>query len=98
MAHPGFEYLVYLPAGSHPIESLAGGVSGRLGTRLASLGLFARTVSVHLPSDGTWFDVEWFNPATDKIIPVGSTPARGLQRFTAPFHGDAVLHIRRSPA
>ncbi|MGH7827799.1 MAG: DUF6298 domain-containing protein, partial [Candidatus Binatia bacterium] len=96
LANPGFEYLVYLPGGSHSVESFATSLSERLGSHLASLELFARTVSVQLAAGGERFEIEWFNPATGKITPDEPTVGRGPRQFTAPFRGDAVLYIRRS--
>jgi hypothetical protein len=38
-------------------------------------------------------DVEWYNPRTGEVTPAGTTTGGSNQNFTAPFSGDAVLHI-----
>ena len=96
LANPGLEYLVYLPIGSHPLESFVTSLSERLGNRLTQLEMFSPTASLQLPANRERYEVEWFDPDTDKIIAADAITANGTHKFTAPFRGAAVLYVRRS--
>jgi hypothetical protein len=94
LANPGFEYLVYLPFGSHWLESSVDSLSShRLKSWAKSLELFRRTVIVDVGPDPTVMTVEWFNPITGEVTNSGIRTGSGSQSFTAPFSGDAVLHM-----
>jgi hypothetical protein len=54
------------------------------------------TTTVNLSGTGNEFNVEWFNPTTGEIQLAGSVTGGANQSFTAPFSGDAVLHLLRS--
>ncbi len=84
------EYLVFLPSG----DELAG--------ILSSLGI-DKHPDIYLPGDGKVtvnlsgspiaLLVEWFKPQDGTIIGGGMMQGGASQVFTAPFSGDAVLHI-----
>lgn len=94
LANPGFEYLVYLPFGSHWLEPYIQFLpSYRLRSWIKSLELFSRTVTVDLGAASKALIVEWFNPITGEITAAGTRTGGGSQDFTAPFRGDAVLYL-----
>lgn len=95
LAHPGSEYLVYLPFESHPLETKRG--FRRAKTAIRNLRAhFARKVTVNLTADSGTFAVTWFNPASGETLPASPVTAGQSLTFTAPFKGDAVLHLRRT--
>ncbi len=49
-------------------------------------------LSLSIPSGGT-MTVEWINPSTGQTQTAGTVGSGGVQNFTAPFSGDAVLHL-----
>jgi Family of unknown function (DUF6298) len=103
MANPATEYLVYLPAGSHWLES---GIQSWMGeTRFIRRfshhaeklrPLVKLSVEVRLSETAKPMQVTWFNPATDEFIPAGQVGGKGETKFTAPFTGHAVLHLKNS--
>lgn len=98
LANPGFEYLVYLPFGSHRLEAWIDSIPDRRPYRrikvwLKSLHVFRRTVTLDLSPVSRALSVEWFNPTNGETIAAGITTGGGNQTFTAPFRGDAVLYL-----
>lgn len=94
LADPGFEYLVYVPFGSHWLEPYIQLLpSYRLRSWIKSLELFSRTVTVDLGAASKALTVEWFNPITGEITATGTRTGGRSQNFTAPFRGDAVLYL-----
>jgi len=55
------------------------------------------TVTVDLSASPGELTVAWFNPSTGVTIYEGMTTGGAERSFTAPFGGDAVLHIWDSP-
>lgn len=53
-------------------------------------------VKVSLRSDPNRFAVEWIHPATGETVAAGAVSGGADRQFTAPFDGDAVLHLSRS--
>jgi hypothetical protein len=93
LANPSTEYLVYLPFEPHPIESAR--FFHRFQEPIRNLRMqFARDVTVDLSASRAEFVVEWFDPSSGRTMP--GEPVMGGERrsFTAPFTGDAVLHLR----
>lgn len=90
LADSGREYLVYLPPVSIPSKSAS--LARRTLHRLRGDATPETTVDLS-DSTGT-FRVEWFNPARGERVE--AAPVNGGARilFTAPFRGDAVLHLR----
>lgn len=80
LANPGREYLVYVPPRRRHSIPLIG-------------SLFKSTVTVDLSAAVGKLTVEWFNPRTGTSTNGGTTTGKGLRSFTAPFGGDAVLHV-----
>jgi hypothetical protein len=102
LANPGTEYLVYLPAGSHWFESRLQSWMGQTPfiRRFSHLSenlrpLLKLSVQVDLSETAEPLQVTWFNPATGKFIPTGRVSERGKATFTAPFSGNAVLHLKK---
>jgi hypothetical protein len=102
LAHPGMEYLVYLPLDPHWTESWL--ASARFFWRFSPLfskfslwfrGLFRRTATVDLSAVSGALSVEWFNPATGETTAAGTISGGANRDFTAPFRGNAILYIRR---
>lgn len=100
LANPGVEYLIYLPANSHWIEvRLKSWMdSTRFVRRFSHVSeklrwLLKLSVEVDLSETSQPLQVTWFNPATGQFIPTGQVSERGKAIFTAPFSGNAVLHL-----
>lgn len=100
MANPGVEYLIYLPADSHWLESQLKSWmdSTRFVRRFSHVSeklrwLLKLSVEVDLSETAQPLQVTWFNPATGQFIPTGQVSERGKAIFTAPFSGNAVLHL-----
>lgn len=94
LANPGIEYLVYLPFGSHWLERfMRFSPSHRLRKWITSLELVSCTVTVDLGQASRVWTVKWFNPRAGENTPGDPTTGSGLQSFTAPFRGDAVLYL-----
>jgi hypothetical protein len=55
------------------------------------------TVTVDLSASPGELSVTWFNPSTGGTVYKGMTTDGAEQSFTAPFGGDAVLHIWDGP-
>ena len=100
LANPGVEYLVYLPIEPHWSESWM--ASARFLWRFSPWystmsrsfrGLYRQTTRVDLTAMSGTASVEWFNPSTGETTTAGTIPGGSKQDFTAPFSGDAVLHI-----
>jgi hypothetical protein len=51
------------------------------------------SITVNLSAVSEMLNVEWYNPRTGEFTPAGTTTGGSNQNFTAPFSGDAVLHI-----
>ncbi len=60
LANPGFEYLVYLPVGSHRLESWIKPLPYWLESRLRSI--YKSSATVDLTTTSGKLHVEWFNP------------------------------------
>jgi hypothetical protein len=56
------------------------------------LGLRKRAL-VDLSKSSETFRVEWFNPRTGETVDGRVANGGGIESFTAPFSGDAVLYI-----
>jgi hypothetical protein len=99
LANPGFEYLVYLPFGSHWLEPwialMPYWLESRIRSWINTTNLFSRTATVDLSTVAEPLSVRWFNPSTGETITAGTTPGSADQDFTAPFSGDAVLYISK---
>lgn len=97
LANPGFEYLVYLPSGSHWIEPWIELMPYRMESWakswMKSMNLLKGSVTVDLSAASGTFSVEWFNPTTAEATAAGTTSGGTNRYFTAPFSGDAVLYI-----
>ncbi len=93
LANPGFEYLVYLPFGSHWLETWIELMPHPIETWINSLNLFHRTVTVDLSPASSVLSVEWFHPIQEISVTGGTVTGGGKQNFTAPFEGDAVLYL-----
>jgi Family of unknown function (DUF6298) len=100
LANPGVEYLVYLPMEPHWSESWM--ESARFLWRFSAWystmsrfvrGLYRQTTRVDLTAMLGTASVEWFNPSTGETTTAGTILGGSKQDFTAPFGGDAVLHI-----
>jgi hypothetical protein len=89
LANPGREYLVFAPGSTQGSSRLA-----RAYDRVTSV-FFGRSFSLKAVP-GT-YRYEWFNPSIHRIEASGSlTVADGGHSFTAPFHGAAVLWLRKA--
>jgi hypothetical protein len=89
LANPGREYLVFAPGSVQGSSTPA-----RAFARVTS-AFFGRSFALQAAS-GT-YSYEWFNPSTHRVAATGSvTLADGGHSFTAPFHGAAVLWLRKA--
>jgi hypothetical protein len=93
LADPGFEYLVYLPFGSHWMERWVELLPHWIESWIDSMSLFSRRVTIDLSGSSETLNVEWFNPRTGDITPAGKTTGGVRRSFRAPFGGDAVLYL-----
>lgn len=97
LANPGFEYLIYLPFGSHWIEEWIELTPYRIESWIRSwvesMNLFGRTVLVDLSAASGTLSVEWFNPSTGETTAAGTVTGGANLDFTAPFSGAAVLYL-----
>ena len=57
----------------------------------------ADPVGVDLTTASGQFQVEWFNPRTAATAPAATVKGGGRRTLKAPFDGDAVLYLKRSP-
>jgi hypothetical protein len=94
LADPGEDYLVYVPFEALRIES------ARVFWRFAGVirnfrWRFKQTIRVNLSSASGIFLVEWFNPSTGETTNGAPVDGGSEYSFTAPFHGDSVLCIRK---
>ena len=94
LVNPGEEYLVYVPLEVPWLENRR--FIHRLKRPIRNIRrLFETKVTLDLSSYPSQFSVEWLNPSTGKIK-MGSSVKGGTKlSLTAPFKGDAVLHIRK---
>jgi uncharacterized protein DUF6298 len=93
LANPRFEYLVYLPSGSHPLESWIRPLPYRIESWVRSR--YKSTVAVDLSAASGNLRVEWFSPTSGEIVSRQMISGGSRQSFTAPFEGEAVLYISR---
>ena len=86
----GAEYLIYLPTGRTATALL-----DKLGkNKKLELYLPADShVTVDLSATSEILKVEWFNPDYGTTTDGGTVTGGGIQSFTAPFGGDAVLYL-----
>jgi len=94
LANPGEEYLVYAPLEVPRLESLR--FVRRLTIPMRNIRrLFETTVTLDLTSYPNEFRVEWLKPS-DGEVKIGDSIKGGRKvTLTAPFHGDAVLYLRK---
>jgi hypothetical protein len=105
LANPGVEYLVYLPSpsmfrgrGTRILRWLSP-VSGNQAFRwLSERSGWNATGTVNLSATAGTLNVEWFNPATRRTTPAGTTTGGTSRDFQAPFVGDAVLYLKKTGA
>jgi len=96
LVNPGVEYLVFLPYESHPLESsrLFRPFERRIRTLRAGLTREAVVDLSRVPGEYT---VEWFNPSSGEMSQAESVTGGVNRALSAPFGGDAVLHLKRKP-
>jgi hypothetical protein len=94
LANPGEEYLVYAPLEVRRLESFR--FVRRLTIPMRNIRrLFETTVTLDLTSYPNEFRIEWLKP-NDGEVQIGDSIRGGRKvTFTAPFHGDAVLYLRK---
>lgn len=90
LAAAGSEYLVYLPPLPAPRESAS--FARRMLHRLRTSS--ALDVTVDLSAAAGAFAVEWFDPERGTRVDAPALLGGGKVELTAPFSGDAVLHLR----
>ena len=96
LADPGKEYLVYLPFEAHRLESAR--FFHRFKQQISNIRWnFSRTVTVDLTAAPGRFLSEWVNPSNGERMKGKEIEGGGRIRLSAPFKGDAVLHLRREP-
>ena len=96
LADPGKEYLVYLPFEAHSLESAR--FFHRFKQQISNIRWnFRRTVTVDLTAASGRFLPEWVNPSNGERMKGKEIEGGGRVQLTAPFKGDAVLHLRREP-
>jgi Family of unknown function (DUF6298) len=97
LAHPGNEYLVYLPFEAHWLESAR--FFHRFKQQIQNIrSNFKRNVVMDLTLAPGTFLPEWMNPSTGERKKDKEIRGGDRVRLTAPFKGDAVLHLRRVPS
>ena len=85
LVNPGVEYLIYQP---HREDQVS-----RAFRRILAIDIIPGSLTVNLPPGSYWY--EWFNPKTNTALePQTLTATAGSTRFSPPFAGSAVLHIR----
>ena len=96
LVNPGVEYLVFLPYESHPLESsrLFGLFERPIRTLRAGLTREAVVDLSRVPGEYT---VEWFNPSSGEMSQAEPVTGGVTRALSAPFGGDAVLHLKRKP-
>jgi hypothetical protein len=82
--------------------------STKVASKRYCLATPAKEYLVYLPEGGTVtvdlsvakgeMTVEWFNPASDKVIMAGYVTGGSRREFAAPFAGAAVLYLNNEPA
>jgi hypothetical protein len=101
LANPGIEYLVFAPSDAHPLEARVRSLISampvlRRHPELAQrVPAFVRlSVEVDLTQASQPLQVSWFNTSTGRFEQ-GETVMGGRRtRFTAPFAGPLILHLR----
>ena len=96
LADPGVEYLVYMPLDPHPLSlrrfsSVSSGrseTSGRVSRRRSA------SISRRVPVPILW---SGSTPRAARRSPAEPVIGGGMQSFTAPFVGDAVLYLKLRP-
>ena len=97
LVDPGKEYLVYLPFEAHRLESAR--FFHRFKQQISNFRRnFRRTVTVDLTAAHGTFLPEWLNPSNGERIKGKEIEGGSRIQLTAPFKGDAVLHLQREPA
>lgn len=79
LAHPGREYLIYVPPRGQALGSLSAESN--------------EPVRVDLSASSDAFRIEWFHPETGKAIAGGIVKGGGQRTLIPPFDGDAVLYL-----
>jgi hypothetical protein len=94
LTNPGEDYVIYVPFDAWRIDSVR--LLGRLTRPIRQVRWqFKQSVTVNLSSASGTLSVEWFNPSTGETRRGPAVQGGRSYCFTAPFRGDAVLHIRR---
>jgi hypothetical protein len=93
LADAGREYLVYVPPTPAPPKSasLVSRTLHRLRTNSAP------EVTIDLSAAAGPLQAEWFNPEQGERVKATPVPGGRKVKLTAPFTGDAVLHLRAAP-
>ena len=96
LADLGQKYLIYIPFNA-PQANLHRPF-GRLRNPIRNfLWLFKRDVTIDLSNVPGTFLVEWFNPSRAEVVKGKPVEGGRTYHFEAPFRGDAVLYLRKSP-
>jgi hypothetical protein len=91
LANPGREYLVYVPRGSHRLNSWITALPYGVESWLRSS--YESHVIMELPSTVERLRIEWLNPTTGEITAGGAITGAAQRHLVAPFRGDAVLYL-----